>query len=306
MIYNDHHLEVLKKSKADGKLPKFLKLNPAKVRFFPEEETKSLTQKYQQALDEAAAKMLDYTLTERESLGAKLCSEAEKLSDEVETEAMTKWMESQGTTWNRWDHLYKVKANAKVDGQLTRIDIPLSSCVFRTAMKKCRTKVSTQLEESRQSKIQEDAKKRKEDKARRAAVNEATSLPRQVADKRIEDKMDEKLQPLLEKVRSLEEQLRKNGAAPTAVDQDGADARSATKKRKKSKRPRATEGAEASSEVKRRKRRPAVEQMEGSSTSSRTGGSSRQGDRPKGTESNGKGRTTGKRKKSKVTDRDQE
>ena len=97
-------------------------------------------------------------------------------------------MESQGTTWNRWDHLYKVKANAKVDGQLTRIDIPLSSCVFRTAMKKCRTKVSTQLEESRQSKIQEDAKKRKEDKARQAALNEATSLPRQAANKRIEDK----------------------------------------------------------------------------------------------------------------------
>ena len=45
--------------------------------------------------------------------------------------------------------------------------------------------------------------------------------------------MDEKLQLLLEKVRSLEEQLRKNGAAPTAADQDGAGARS---KRKKSKR----------------------------------------------------------------------
>ena len=67
------------------------------------------------------------------------------------------------------------------------------------------TKVSTQLEESRQSKIQEDAKKRTEDKARRAAVNEATSFPRQAADKRIEDKMDEKLQPLLEKVCSLKE-----------------------------------------------------------------------------------------------------
>ena len=137
--------------------------------------------------------MLGYTWTERESPCEKLCSEAEELNDEVETEAMT--MESQGTTWNRWDHLYKVKANAKVDGQLTRIDIPLSSCVFRTAMKKCRTKVSTQLEESRQSKIQEDAKKRKEDKARQAAVNEATSLlPRQAANKRIEDKTW--LQPL--------------------------------------------------------------------------------------------------------------
>ena len=44
--------EVLKKSKVNGKLPKFLKLNPVNVLFFPEEETKSLTQKYQQVLDE--------------------------------------------------------------------------------------------------------------------------------------------------------------------------------------------------------------------------------------------------------------
>ena len=183
---------------------------------------------------------------------------------------MTKWMESRGTTWNRWDHLYKVKAYAKVDGQFKRIDIPLSSCVFRTVMKKCRTKVRTQLEESRQSKC----RKMQREKARRASVNEATSLPRQEADKRIEDKMDEKLQPLLEKVRSLQEQLRKNGAAPTAADQDGADARSETKKRKKSKRSRATEGAEACSEGMRRTRRPATEQMEGSSTLSRTGCSS--------------------------------
>ena len=71
-------------------------------------------------------------------------------------------------------------------------------------------------------------------------------------------------------LRILEAQLRKNGAAPTAADQDGADARSATKKRKKSKRPRASEGEEASSEGKRRKLNPAVEQMGGSSTSSRT------------------------------------
>ena len=45
-------------------------------------------QKYQQELDKAAAKMLDYTkytLTKRKSLCAKLCSEAEKLNDEVDS-----------------------------------------------------------------------------------------------------------------------------------------------------------------------------------------------------------------------------
>ena len=286
LVYNEHHLEVLKKAKDNGKLPHFLKLNPVKVRFFPEDETTSLTQKYQKVLDEAAAQMLEYTLAERESLGVKLCNEAEKLNDEVETEAMTKWMESQGTTWNRWDHLYKVTANVKIGEALTRIKIPLSTCVFRTAMKKCRIKVSTQLEESRQKKIQEEAEKRKEERIRRAAVNEAASLPRQAAEKRIDEKMDEKLQPLLEKVRNLEEQLQKNEKAPTAADQDGAAAKSATKKRKKSKRPRAPECAEATT-TKKRKHRPAAEQMEGSSASLRPGGSSRQKDRPRGTESSG-------------------
>lgn len=306
LIYNDHHLEVLKKSKDNGKLPNFLKLNPVKVRFFSEEETTSLTQKYQQALDEAAAKMLDYTLAERESLGAKLCSEAEKLNEEVETEAMTKWMESQGTNWNRWDHLYKVTAYIKIGEELRRIRVPLSTCVFRTAMKRCRTKVSTQLEENRQNKIQEEAKKRKEEKARRAAVNEATSLPRQAAEKRIQETMDEKLQPIMDRIRSMEEQLQKNETAPPAADQDGAAAKSATKKRKKSKRPRATECVEASLVTKKRKHRPVAEQIERSSASSRPEGPSRQKDRPRGTESSGKGKASGKRKKPKVTSGDQE
>ena len=181
-------------------------------------------------------------------------------------------------------------------------NIPLSTCCFRTAMKKCRTKVSTQSEERRQNKIQEEARKRKEKKARQGAVNEATSLPCQAADKRIEEKLDEKLQPLLDKVRSLEEQLHN----PTAKDQDGADARSTAKKRKKSKSIRVTECVEASSETKKRKHRPAAEQMLGSSVSSRPGGPSRQEDRPKWTESGGKRRTTGKGKKPRVTYGDQE
>jgi hypothetical protein len=45
--------------------------------------------------------MLDSTLEERQSYCAKLCEEAEKLSNEVEKEAMTKWMEAQGNSWNR-------------------------------------------------------------------------------------------------------------------------------------------------------------------------------------------------------------
>ena len=160
------------------------------------------------------------------------------------------------------------------------------------------------MKETRRKKIQEDAEKRKEEKIRRAAVNEATSLPRQAAEKRIEEKMDEKLQPLLEKIRSMEEQLQKNEKAPPAADQDGAAARSATKKRKKSKRPRATESVEASTVTKKQKHKPVAEQVERPLVSSRSGGSSRQKDRPRGTESSGKRRTSGIRKKLKEISRD--
>jgi hypothetical protein len=128
LITNEYHLKVLTKVRDKGKLPIFLKMNPIKVRFFPEEQMASLTQKYQKALDEADAKMLDSTLEERQSYGAKLCEEAEKLSNEVEKEAMTEWMEAQGNSWNRWDHFYTVTANVKKQGskELERIKVPLS------------------------------------------------------------------------------------------------------------------------------------------------------------------------------------
>ena len=74
LIYNDHHLEVLKTAKDDGKRPKFLKLKPENVRVFPNAETTSLTQKYQQVLDEAAAKMLGFALAERESHSVANCA----------------------------------------------------------------------------------------------------------------------------------------------------------------------------------------------------------------------------------------
>jgi hypothetical protein len=55
LITNEYHLKVLTKARDNGKLPVFLKMNPIKVCFFSEQQTASLTQKYQKALDEAAA-----------------------------------------------------------------------------------------------------------------------------------------------------------------------------------------------------------------------------------------------------------
>jgi hypothetical protein len=307
LITNEYHLNVLTKARDEGKLPVFLKMKPIKVRFFPEEQAISLTQKYQKILDEASAKMLGCTLEERQSYGAKLCEEAEKLSNEVEKEAMTKWMEAQGNTWNRWDHLYKVVANVKKEGgkELIQAKVPLSTCVFRTAMKRCCKTVSTLLEEKRQRKVQEETEKRKEEKKRRAAVAQATSLPRQEADKRIEQKMDDKLQPVLEKLRNMEELFQKNGGAPTAADQDGAAITSATKKRKKMRQLRA-ECAETSSKAKKRKHISSEQQGRVTSTSAPSSDASRRKDRPRRIESGGKSKSSGKRKKLGITTHDQE
>ena len=87
--------------------------------------------------------MLECTLKERHLLLAKLCREAEQLIEDVVKEAMTKWMEAQGDEWNGWDHLYPVTTEVQQGEVLVRVRVPLSSNVFRIALKECRSKVST-------------------------------------------------------------------------------------------------------------------------------------------------------------------
>jgi hypothetical protein len=175
-------------------------------------------------------------------------------------------------------------------------------------MIRCRKTVSTLLEGNRQKKAQEDAEKRKEEKKCRAAVVQATSLPRQEAKKR---KMDDKLQPVLNKLRSMEEQLQRNGGAPTAADQDGAATTSATRKRTKMRRQREAESEceEASSKMKKVKHNPNQKQMKVTTTptlSNLSRDSSRRNDHPRKMESSGKSRPSEKRRKLKVTVQDQE
>ena len=79
--------------------------------------------------------MLECTLKERYLLRAKLCHQAEKLIEEVKLEAMTKWMEAQGDEWNGWDHLFPVSAVVTQEDWLVRLKVPLSSNVFRTALR---------------------------------------------------------------------------------------------------------------------------------------------------------------------------
>ena len=222
---NEHHINVLERAVENGKTPNFLTLNAPKVRFLPDESAESLRQNYRKILDEAALAMLKCTLSERHLLRAKLCREAEKLLEDVEREATTKWMEAQGEGWNGWDHLYRVTAEVQQGDDLLRVLVPISSVTFRIAMKQCRFKVSTLMETKRLEKAEEIKRMRKEQKLRRAALAQVSALPCPEAEKTIERRIEDMMQPLVAKLGSIEEQLKQNPARTDRTDHGIAQSR---------------------------------------------------------------------------------
>jgi len=228
---NEHHIKVLDKARENGKPPNFLILKTPEVRLFPDESTAALQQSFRKILDRAAQEMLECTLKERHLLRAKLCREAEQLIEDVEKEAMTKWMEAQGDEWNGWDHLYPVTAEVKQGEALVRVKVPLSSNVFRIALKECRSKVSTLIETKRIERTQEAANRKRERKLRTAALAKASALPRQEAEQSIQRRMQDMMKPLITEVRELKEQLQGNRSAPREADAGGAATKSAQKSR---------------------------------------------------------------------------
>ena len=283
---NEHHTKVLERALENGKPPNFLMLNAPKVRFFPDEPAESLQRSYQKILDEASLAMLKCTLSERHLLRAKLCREAEKLLEDVEKDATTKWMEAQGEGWNGWDHLYRVTAEIQQGDELIRVAVPISATTFRIAMKQCRFKVSTLMETKRLEKAEETKRMRKEQKLRRAALAQVSALPRPEAEKSIERRIEDMMQPLVAEIGSIKEQLKQkpprtdrtcdradgfaqsrkdvergNRSAPRAADIGGAIAKSAKKSRTKTNQDASDidqeAGSEAQTGTKKRRRRPA-------------------------------------------------
>ena len=281
---NEHHIKVLERAVENGKPPNFLMLNAPKVRFFPDDSAKILQQSYRNILDEATLAMLKCTLSERHLVRAKLCREAEKLLEDVERDATTKWMESQGEGWNGWDHLYRVTAEVQQGDDLIRVSVPISSTTFRIAMKQCRFKVSTLMETKRLERAEEVKRQRKEQKLRRSALAQASALPRQEAEKSIERRFEDLVKPIVAELGSIKEQLQQipprtdrapadqrislsrkdvgqgNRSAPRAADVGGAAAKSAKKTRKETNQ-EASDVEDAVSESqagkKKRRRRPA-------------------------------------------------
>lgn len=262
---NEHHIKVLERARENGKPPNFLMLKTPEVRLFPDTSKATLQQSFRKILDGAALQMLECTLKERHLLRAQLCRDAEQLIEDVEKEAMTKWMEAQGDEWNGWDHLYPVTAEVQQGQELVRSDVPLSSSVFRIALKECRSKVSTLIETKRIERTQEAANRKKERKLRHAALAKASALPRQEAEQSIQRRMQDMMQPWIAEVRELKEQLQGNRSAPREADAGGAATKSAKKSRDRmAPRNLAATGRDAASEAregKRKRRKRSAEAM---------------------------------------------
>ena len=118
------------------------------------------------------------------------------------------WMEAQGGGWNDWDHLYRITAEVQQGDDLIRVQILISSTTFRIAMKQCRFKVSILMETKRLEKAEELKRLRKEQKMRRAALAQASALPRPEAETSIELRIEDIIQPLVAELSSIKEQLK--------------------------------------------------------------------------------------------------
>jgi hypothetical protein len=112
-------------------------------------------------------------------MDAKLRREAETVMVDIRQAAMQKCMDAQlvGTqiNYNRWDYVFPV-----FDGR--RNPVPLSSVIFRTALKECQAKVNRILEPEMQTKKEQHDARRRENETRKEVLRKASSIPHQDAE----------------------------------------------------------------------------------------------------------------------------
>jgi hypothetical protein len=235
---NKHHLEVLRKMKSNGKIPRYLKLETPRIKaeLFSDEVTAELTTKYQTTLKQASEDLLDLTIEARLNSDAKLRQEADQILEDVRTYAMQKWMEAQHVgaleaNYNRWDHVFPVYA-VRDD---TKIPVPLSAVIFRTAMKECQAKVSRVLEQDLQERTERAQARRRENEKRKEVLRTASSIPHQEATSSLVKQMEKLIAPLKEEIRQLKEQGNTpalDAAGPTrAEERSGVNPRLAVQSR---------------------------------------------------------------------------
>ena len=235
---NKHHLEVLRKMKSNGKIPRYLILETPKIRsdLFSVEVAEELRTTYHATLKQASEVLLELTIEARVNTDAKLRQEADKIIEDVRHSAMQKWMEAQHVgaleaNYNRWDHVFSVYAVH--DG--TKTPVPLSAVIFRTAMKECQAKVSRLLEHDMQEKTEQIQARRRENEKRKEVLRSASSLPHREAEISLVKQMEKLIAPIAEDVRKLKEQGNMHAldaTGPTRVEErSGANARTGARPR---------------------------------------------------------------------------
>lgn len=227
---NLHHWNVLLSSRASKKVPKFLMMDAPvlKPELFPDGDISNLKTEFRSILDKAAELMVEATIQEREKIDARLRREAVELLGVVRESAMKKWMDAQRSidcTFNRWDLIFPVEMWNSTTS--SRQAIPISSVIFRTAMKACQSNICRERETELQQKSDaQNALQREKDK-RRQAQSKASSLPPREAEKSLDKRMEEKLAPMRDDLREIKAMLQSNVQALERADPSRDDDRSA-------------------------------------------------------------------------------
>ena len=230
-VLNEHHTDVTRKMKQAGKIPHFLLPTAPKVNtdLFPADASAELEASYKIVLKRTSEELLDLTIAVRENIDAKLRREAETVLEDIRQAAMQKWMDAQQvetqTNYNRWDHVFPVFDRR-------RNLVPLSSVIYRTALKECQAKVSRILEQEMQAKKEQHDARRRENEKRREVLRKASSIPHQEAEISVARQVERIIAPLAEDVRRLKElSEQKNRRALDAADPARDNVRSAANAR---------------------------------------------------------------------------
>ena len=103
---------------------------------------------------------------------------------------------------------------SELSSKKTRSTSSRSTVIFRTALTKCKSDVSNRLEQRRRVKAEKARKRIEEQKLRKEIMETANALPLEVAEKSIEQRVQDIVQPLVNDITLMKEQLRGNENAP--------------------------------------------------------------------------------------------
>ena len=228
--HNERHIRALERCLAAKTCPSWTKLQMPKIQHLAEGSMakRNIEAKLNAKSGEWSRTIVEIVLGERQATSDSLPQRTAQLRAKLREEAMTRWMDAQGfdiDQCNTWDHNYQV-----IKSSNDRTPVPLSSVIFGMMLFAIKSEVSKQQELNRQRFAEEQRKQRQEQDKRRSTQTAASLLPRQEAEKTLEQAVEAKVAPLVEAVARLEAKLDdslKNANPLMTADASGALGQSA-------------------------------------------------------------------------------